>query len=94
MSRGSERNSHQKRALRGQLFGGRATRPCCFCRRVLTPGIATLEHVVALSAGGGWELPNLRLSCEPCNSERGSEDFAAYRARVRAAKSEMLRRVA
>lgn len=77
-------SSHAKRLLRERLFGGREAAPCCFCRRRLSRKTATLEHVVPRSEGGGWDLDNLRLSCEGCNNERGVEDFAAYRAKVRA----------
>lgn len=79
------RNSHWKRRIKAKLFGGRRTRPCCFCRRELTPGTATLEHVLPLSLGGNWEHDNLRLSCQPCNNGRGSESFETFRTRKRGA---------
>lgn len=79
MSQNHGRSSTQKRVLKAKLFGGRNLRPCCFCRRLLTPTTATLEHVVPLSRGGGWALDNLRLSCEPCNTQRGNDDFDLYR---------------
>lgn len=84
VSENQGRNSHQKRRIKTLLFGGRPSRPCCFCRALLTPSTATLEHVVPLVHGGGWNKDNLRLSCESCNSERGSEDFETFQRRKRA----------
>ena len=84
MSRNKGRNSTQKAAKKAKLFGGRDTKPCCFCRRTLTKSTATLEHLIPLSKGGGWEMENLRLSCAECNRERGAQDFAAFRSRKRA----------
>ena len=83
MSKNKNRNSSQKRKLRAQLFGGHTTKPCCFCRRILTFSSATLEHVVPLSRGGKWNKDNLRLSCYDCNQERGSEIFELYQRKKR-----------
>lgn len=84
MSKNKGRSSHQKRALKRRLFGGRESRPCCFCRRVLTFALATLEHVIPLSKNGGWNLENIRLSCGVCNHERAAEDFDEFRKKKRA----------
>ncbi len=83
MSADHGRNSHQKRRLKEKLFGGRRCAPCCFCRRELTMSSSTLEHVIPLSHGGGWDKENLRLSCGSCNNERGNEDFAKFRDKKR-----------
>lgn len=87
MSRDKGRNSHQKRKLKEKLFGGRQYRPCCFCRRELTMSTSTLEHVVPLSLNGSWDKDNLRLSCNGCNNERGSEDFDKFRDKKRGRSS-------
>lgn len=79
----STRSSTQKRRIKERLFGGRAYAPCCFCRRQLQMSTATLEHVIPWSHGGGWEQENLRLSCEACNYERGTEDFSTFQKRKR-----------
>ena len=79
MTSNSGRNSTQRRALREKLFKGRDTEKCCFCRRTMTRGTATLEHVIPLSNDGNWSEGNLRLSCESCNSERGAQPFDAFR---------------
>lgn len=48
------------------FYGGRAL------RMTGEGGIqATIDHVVPLSAGGTWELDNLRLACSPCNHLKG-----------------------
>lgn len=75
----STRNSHQKRRLKQKVYRGK----CCFCRRRLTFTQATIEHVIPLALGGGWEPSNLRVSCSPCNQERGTEEFSAFRERKR-----------
>ena len=83
MSNNRGRNSTQKKKIKIRLFGGRASYPCCFCGRILVLTTATLEHVMPLSMGGGWHITNLRLSCRPCNSERGNEDFWEFKNRKR-----------
>lgn len=83
LNRKSNRNSGDRRKLKHQLFGGRATASCCFCRYRLTPATATLEHVVPLSQGGGYNIDNLRLSCQGCNLDRGDQPFTVYRDKVR-----------
>lgn len=79
MSVNKGRNSIQKRKLKTKLFGGRTAKQCCFCTRMLTPSSATLEHVIPLSRGGGWDIGNLRLSCHCCNEERSNSDFLEYK---------------
>ncbi len=83
MSASESRNSGQKRRIKTRLFGGHSSKPCCFCRRILTMSTATLEHVIPLSHGGSWKPENLRLSCESCNNERGSGNFKEFRDRKR-----------
>lgn len=72
----SRRGSRKKRALRKQIRGILGTGRCCFCD---TERAGTLEHVVPLSLGGTWHISNLRLSCSPCNQERGVTDFEEFR---------------
>jgi len=73
------RNSRQKRKLKIRLFGGRDIKKCCFCKRELTLRTATLEHILPLSLGGKWNIENLTISCEPCNSHRSSKDYAEFK---------------
>lgn len=86
LNRKSNRNSPNRRKLKHKLFGGRETAPCCFCRCRLTMASATLEHVVPMSQGGGYNIENLRLSCQGCNLSRGDQPFSAYRDKVRKSK--------
>lgn len=79
MSANKGRNSTQKRKLKLKLFGGKAAKQCCFCSRSLTQSSATLEHVVPLSKGGGWNIENLRISCSCCNFERSDKNFFEYK---------------
>ena len=70
-----------RRELKKQLFDGRERVPCCFCHRELTREQATLEHVRPQSRGGKMELENLKISCQPCNSERGDMGYEKFRGR-------------
>jgi 5-methylcytosine-specific restriction endonuclease McrA len=81
-----------KRKMKLLLFGGHATRRCCFCRRPLTLGIATLDHVVPLSKGGGSSRGNLRISCGPCNNDRGDQNFEEYRKKQQSLRERCLAR--
>lgn len=54
---------------------------CCFCGRELTREQATLEHVRLQSRGGPTEIENLKISCSPCNSERGDMGYEKFRGR-------------
>lgn len=78
-SNSNGRNSTQKLGLKQQLFAGRSTSKCCFCRRILTINIATLEHVIPISKGGQWHINNLKLSCQNCNNKRANRDFEEYK---------------
>lgn len=56
---------------------------CVFCGIALTKNTATLEHIHPNSHGGGWTIPNITISCDCCNNNRGTEDFYTYLARCR-----------
>lgn len=83
MSENHGRSSTVKRKLKARLFGGKQTAKCCFCHRPLTMATATLEHIVPLEAGVNWHITNLRISCDQCNQERGTQDFGQFREKVR-----------
>lgn len=68
----SGRNSSQKREMKKRLLRGRIEARCCYCKRTFRADALTLEHVIPLSAGGGWKIENLKLACKPCNMNRGS----------------------
>ena len=46
---------------------------CWVCGTKLTVETATLDHVIPLTRGGQDHHTNMKLACEPCNKERGSE---------------------
>jgi 5-methylcytosine-specific restriction endonuclease McrA len=49
---------------------------CCYCGGPFTKDSqATLDHVIALAAGGSNELSNLTLAHGPCNSAKGVRRF-------------------
>lgn len=43
---------------------------------------ATIDHVLAISAGGGHTFENTVLACWGCNSEKRNEDAETFRERV------------
>lgn len=83
MSINKGRNSGQKRKLKLQLFKGRSTKNCCFCKKKLAFHVATLEHMIPLSENGGWNINNLAVSCRSCNEKRGNKDFVEFRNSIR-----------
>lgn len=56
---------------------------CCYCGHMMTEKrkaklSSTIEHVVPLSKGGGWEWENLAAACADCNSSRGVLSYEAF----------------
>jgi 5-methylcytosine-specific restriction endonuclease McrA len=52
---------------------------CHYCgKRILRFSDATADHVVPVSKGGYSKSKNYVLACFPCNSEKGSMDYAMY----------------
>ena len=47
--------------------GGR----CFWCRQTFALADMTRDHVIPRGWGGEPDWPNIVLSCEPCNTERG-----------------------
>ncbi len=45
-----------------------------FCGRFDDPRLATIEHVVAMSRGGGHTYANTRCACHRCNSLKSDKD--------------------
>jgi HNH endonuclease len=53
---------------------------CYYCSKQLTQATATLDHIIAVSAGGDNSLENLITSCLACNSRKNRRpvgDFLA-----------------
>lgn len=46
---------------------------CRWCRKAVTYGTATLEHIKPVSHGGTDAPSNTTLACASCNKERGSD---------------------
>jgi 5-methylcytosine-specific restriction enzyme A len=52
--------------------------------RGCTHGASSVDHIVASAEGGDfWDPANLRASCRPCNSTRGSKLATSRAARYR-----------
>lgn len=45
---------------------------CRWCGHYVLENEATLDHIVALSKGGGNGMDNLCMSCDYCNGKRGN----------------------
>lgn len=58
---------------------------CAWCSRALclTPGDATLDHVIPRSRGGRNTVANYVLACSRCNGERKSQRAESYLARCK-----------
>lgn len=52
---------------------------CCYCHETLTLKKMTADHVLAIVAGGGWELDNLCFPCQSCNWQKGRMDGTEFR---------------
>ena len=51
---------------------------CCYCDRVLTDELVTLDHIVPDSKRGSFNSTNLTISCGDCNNKRGNASFFEY----------------
>ncbi|HUU87885.1 MAG TPA: HNH endonuclease [Candidatus Glassbacteria bacterium] len=79
MSNPNGRSSTQKKALKKRLSRGKQVVQCCFCKQKMNIKSATIEHIMPLFYGGGWNIENLALSCEQCNHERGILSFEEFK---------------
>lgn len=64
-----------KRMKARKQTGGR----CWYCSKHVHKDEATLDHVIPLTRGGGYERSNLVFSCQPCNEEKGDKSLEQYR---------------
>ncbi len=71
--------------LRRSHMAGAHYRPCCHCGRRLSLPNLTIDHILPRSHGGRLSKRNTALACQPCNSERGTQNFWVFRAKKRAA---------
>ncbi|WP_145211980.1 HNH endonuclease [Gimesia alba] len=56
-----------------QLLWNKQKGLCKWCGFYVPENEATLDHIVALSHGGGNGSDNLCMACEPCNLKRGNK---------------------
>lgn len=59
------------RDKRIRLLAERDGSGCFYCKKALLDSDITFDHYIPRSAGGSWELSNLRLACQPCNNRKG-----------------------
>lgn len=55
-----------------KLYGSQFSFVCPYCLRTLPIKESTKDHVIPRSRGGKTEPQNIVLSCQSCNSEKGS----------------------
>lgn len=67
------RQQRWRRRRLDALFGYARIAPCRWCGQDLVRSSATIDHVVARSAGGSNEIGNTVLACRACNEVRGHE---------------------
>lgn len=76
-----KKNAQRRVGLRfiRETFADGQPRPCEYCAVLVLNGVrrrgyalATADHRVPISRGGADALPNLAVSCKPCNSRKGS----------------------
>jgi hypothetical protein len=51
---------------------------CIYCETKLTEDNATTDHIVPIADGGNNCQINLVVTCQPCNSDRGTTPFNKY----------------
>lgn len=76
------------RRARMDVLIERHRRRCVYCNRVVRRlrkrfgpwprDMATEDHIIPKSAGGGDDMGNLVLACIECNNERGDMPAADY----------------
>ena len=68
----SENRSVRYRVHKPHLFGQQEGK-CNGCGRRFCFEQIEVDHIVAQSKGGGHELPNLQLLCQPCNNLKADD---------------------
>lgn len=51
---------------------------CCWCDKILTPDIISMEHIIPDSQFGMFNATNLTVACVRCNNKRGNKPFFDY----------------
>lgn len=71
----------EKKKTFDRVWGSGVVKPCHYCGVGLTQDTATLDHIVPLSRRkGSNEVENLIICCGPCNSEKGTMRYEAFKA--------------
>ena len=68
--------SQRQRQNKVRRIADRDGARCYWCRAIfLDPNLATLDHLIPRSRGGGGHIGNLVLACADCNGRRGAPEF-------------------
>jgi 5-methylcytosine-specific restriction endonuclease McrA len=51
---------------------------CVYCKKGISKGNATIDHVEPLKLGGKSSIQNLVIACQPCNSSKSHKVIDAY----------------
>lgn len=51
---------------------------CCYCNKILTEDLITMEHIIPVSMHGSYNSTNLTVACYSCNHNRGTEPFLEF----------------
>lgn len=82
-----KRQRLKRRLFREQKVRGKVK--CFYCKRSLSFGETTLEHLTPLSENGQFSGDNVVLACLKCNQNRGIKDWKKYKeGRYRQARQE------
>lgn len=74
-------NSKQRKVIRERLWGRPSRNAIChYCGVGITRKTSTLDHKIPRIHGGKNGRDNLIMACKPCNQEKGSGDYEAFKA--------------
>jgi hypothetical protein len=62
----------ESRRERIRLLTKRDGAGCYYCKVELMEDQITFDHYIPQSAGGTWDLENLRISCQKCNNRKSN----------------------
>ena len=51
---------------------------CIYCKKGISKGNATIDHVEPLKLGGKSSIQNLVIACKPCNASKSHKIIDAY----------------
>jgi len=73
------RKKHHDRPTKFDLIVAKTGGHCFYCGIKLDRKAMTRDHVVPRSKGGGSELGNLVIACDPCNNRKHNKSLDEFR---------------